>query len=581
MNGPHDVVCPGRGRHRPARRPRGASYLLLALVSAVGATAVFGVLSLATAQTYTETVARSVAAARTQSSAALAAAHRSLLDDPYVLLHTVLDVEPPRICNPDPDIAGVGGGQVNAGQPWDLARCGATWSYVDGGDVDQATVQLTYQPDDGAIIARATTTVDGTTAGWETEWAMSTVADYLLASGTDLELGAVLTEPVEMPRSIIYARGAISGDRGLLEGDDILLVEDPPAGEGGDGGVTALPDGDTLELDEFSTTARSFATLTAHVADLAHLACPDDHTDPNDQQLLHDGTAPYLCLAPGRTYFHPDTGAPEPFPDNIAAFAITTTSDNLEIRWTDTQPDELTCPAGCDLKATEQRAIGSDTHPGHPTMWSAPVRVAPPSSGLIGTTRPIHLGMAYTEDDDRPSRPGDTIAPVTFARPHTLIAGDPTRPVDITVGAPITGTPPGLVATGNIRLAHWARPPGPGGHLAIDAHLVALALQRPGGNGITPWPAEVCTADSGDAARCATNTAGRLTVTGTLTDPDLDLQGSTDHSQYEHLTVAPARAGTVPPLLPSFHPTWTERSIRPVGNTEPDPDLNADQEGGQ
>lgn len=548
---------------------RGASYVLLALVSAVAAAVAFGALSLATAQTYADMVDRATRSARSASAAAIDATQQQLANDPFLLFRQVLNTEPTRLCNPDPAVPGAAELQVAAGDQWDVARCGLTWGYLDDMDgSDTASVTLAYEPEADVLRVRSTATREGVTAGWESRWELPTASTYLMATSRQLDLDTVLSEDADLSDSIIYARGDITGDRRSgteAASSNLLIVEDNP-----DSSQAQISrDGNVGSIDEFSATPRSFATLLAQTAELHTLACPDDFRAFNDATvtLLDTGEAPYLCLGPGRPLWDRDTGNLARIADDAVAFALTSDDGNLTVRWTTEQLDDLACPEGCNLKSLEQRAFDDQTHPGKEDHWNGgPITVALPASTLIGTQRDVQIGMAYSDDATAPSNAGDTIDPFALDTAVTVVAGTPARPNNITLSSPIAGQGLALVATGQVRIGHWARPPGEGSTLTITGHLVGLAQQQPSPHGITPWPRAVCTADTGPAARCAANTAGQLRIDGSLVDAALDLTAGSASSQYTLVAVSPSTQQ--PPLLPSFTTNWLERSRKPVGDID-------------
>lgn len=587
---------------RPARPARGASYLLLVLVGAIAASAVFGVTSLAGARTYSETVARDTETARAQSAAALTELARTLAEDPYAPWRTVDAHEPTRICLTDNSL-------VPAGQRWDLARCGAHWDY-DPGDTPDPVVRIRWDADDARLHLRALSSHGmASQVGYQRTLDLPAAAEAAVGTADDLDLGRIwrghatpsALDHIRADGATLIAGGALTGDQPLpaLDGDGAgtFLVARNIAGT-----VATAAASDQLFTDNAGDhtygdwpTPASFGTLTARTGDLARFGCPDGpaprilHAD--DTGNPHDQTT-YLCVAPGRQIVDISGQEHTVAPD---ATAVRVTIEDAELHrttgavhlsWSTADLDPVDCTQGCNLDQVSQLALDDGLHPASNAPWTDPIAVHPPSTGVVATTRPTWLG-ACLGGSTRPLQPGERCTDLHLHHPLTIVAGTLTRPADLHLASSIdTDAPLGLVATGDIVAGHYARPPG--GTLTVRAAGIALG-HTTGDHGtrstIRTLPVEVCKPGQPDPSggawtsdRCHLNRASTWAWHGSLAGPSAHLHTGDDATfQYEttELQPDPTLAGSPPPHLPGFAPSWRPLATTPTscdGDECQDPD---------
>lgn len=588
----------------------------MVLLVSVGATVVGATVSLSAARSYSERLERDVAAARADADATLVRVRQTLDSDPHLPMRQVLPFERTRVCLPTGSTVPPGGG-------WDVAACGAVWGYDYtpgeplGADQDgSARAELVYDLDEATWSVRVLGRGGSLRAGYATRVVRPSAAETTAVSNSDLSFAHLFRNSASTPSGdlSVYATGTVTlpshtgggasspaSNAPPLEPTDVVMADTPPSvlpfqgDPASSAGALYGRSGPSSPWSDIRQVAPSPWSLGAAQADLPRvrdIACPDGPPPANIPER-HQTT--YACVDPGRTLVDV-SGDEHVVPLAATAVAVLPTSvavdgfdrPALRLLWTTRQPAGLRCTSPCDLTVAGRASVAERTHPGDRNHWTGTADIWWPSTGVVASTRDVHVGMCGADgflqaaDPEQPTRrarcqvfgPTDSTRPgATFQRPLTVLAGTPAQPASVYVGSPITtvrdNVNVGLVATGEVKIGWWARPPG--GSLDIHAAAIAFGLTRnataveSGPSAIHATPAHVCTATD-DNARCSNNTGETLRWTGALAAPQLRLVSN----QFNRVTLVahPPLTDHPPPLFPALDDAaWRTISKQPLSWT--------------
>lgn len=445
--------------------------------------------------------------------------------------------------------------------PWPVASCGWAWEYP-APDPAWPAPQLEVHPpspDDGRIRLEARTLVDGS---WvtRTRWLdRPGPEDWTVTAGGDLTANRVWWGS---------AGGSVSGARvltgGVLDASGGSLDTDGVSPSGWTvtawGGVTNPPsptwpstrwltgpgtsDPEGTPGDATATAAGPPGSPAAEPWATTHSGCPT--ATPAEDTTA--GLVGWVCVAPGAAVR--TTTGPVTVPETTRAVLVMPRSSTLIDLWvTPVDVDPTVCTtAGCSMVAAADADNTAGRHPGwNPDLspgggpgaaagniWDSSGgtylgAVRWPADGVIRSTVDVVFGLCGTgfrTSGGTCVTYGSAGSPgVRVDRALTVIAGTPERAAHLWVGGPVwagpTGTRVALAATGEVRIPHWARPPG--GTLTVEAVLVGATVDgadlSPGETtvtgGVRLWPAGM----SGHAD----NTSTLVKITGSVAAGTVDL----------------------------------------------------------
>lgn len=557
------------GNGRPCGAPeRAAAYLTTLLVIAVAAIIVSALTMVAVGQLRMSRLVVDEAAARDTLDAAVDQLAARLEDDPFGYLDQVLPGERARVCTPT-------GNVYEPGDSWPRDTCGVRWGYQQSSDTAAAfgsspVARFELTPpsvDDPRLAATVLAHANGVEVGRQMAFFQRGAHDFTAHSDAPLDVDTLFVGTPAAGTRSLYSNSTVYLPSSVTLDDTVFAADGKPALSGVPSGVDNryfvprdgsgdIPAGYEWIRDLVEEPHRMGA-LHAAALTTEQVGCP---LGPDDiPATLPDGRTSRLCLRPGWSTIDA-AGTPVDVPDDATAVSLrpTVTAEGrtqLQVDVATVDPAPPACTTPCDLTALSGPAVSAGVHPGDGPFWQ-PLGSGlfdVPASGVVVTGVDTYVGRCPNFTTS-----GGPCPPDTASEPLTVLAGDDTTDVDLWLsGSLTTDAQLTLVATGEIHVPYFSRPPG--GDLTVEAALIGFGDDDSWAGPVNPFPTPVCTAP---ASGCGNNAGGTFTLAGSVAGPSLDLRldgwAAVDLQGRSTDVIAAA------PYTPSFDASWVPAAIAPI-----------------
>ena len=459
---------------RRVRHRRGATLLVTVLLGLIAATITLVIVRSSLDDARVTSSRRAYDLALTEARDKANEIARSLSANPFLLLESVDQNEPDRICN---SIIENGNPlKVSPGEVWPSA-CGTDWVYSN--DWSGTTIFVQYPNTQSQNLKiRAISEVAGTKAGFEIQMRPGSRTPAIFVEG-DADLSKLRSSGSQsILRGVIYSTGSITAPTTGIAYENVTLASEGSisVGESFNGnrfagiGVGA----NDKPVRELIGAAIPKGALRSKVTELLKFAC-------STGEMVNTGTySNKLCLEAGKSYIN-SAGSSVTAPSNTSSWLLLPelSAKGMVDIYTRSAADSLTgsCINGgyeCDLAS---QAAATTAHPSNLENWASLGTFRLPSSGIITTDSTTYLGLCgagfnIVNGECTSYRDGE---PGLFLETNlTIIVGSPAKPSDLFISGPLysPNSEIGLVVTGDLLLPFWARPKQ--GSYSLEADLLIL-----------------------------------------------------------------------------------------------------------
>lgn len=480
----------------------------------------------------------------------------NLAINPWFFLTKTFTDEQDRVCTTGATTTAVG-----PGKSWPAA-CGSDWTYTADPTAGPVVAEIhPPSPQSPFLQLDLVATYGQAKIGESFRYRLDGRGLFEIYSQSNLDLNslavgsgtATVGGPVYSGGSVLVpSPGAVTLTDAQIEAEGGYQVAPSASGSSYYGPTPSPGPPPVKSITTLVPTPLSLSSLDAQVQEDHTLGCA---ATPKNVQLLTST----VCLVSGAKLVTA-TGTSVTVPEGPNAYLLefgATGKTGTVTVYTHTATTAAlgTCAIDCALPQLAANEVSQDATPGVPGYWGTKLGTFYlPASGVIPTDGPTYLslcGSAFATTGASCTSISGSTPGMTLTSSVTVVAGTPLSPQNVFVAGPIhtsNGAHLGIVATGDILIPYFARPPSQ--NLTIDAGLLALG----GGEASVQAPSVRTTPRTVGQGADADN-ADTLTIHGVLIAADAGLTQVANFASV-NFTTDPAFVTDPPPWWPGFTGSW-------------------------